>query len=352
VKPRNQPLSPDQEAIEAMAAAWLAQRDEGLTAEERTEFDRWRKADVRHEAAAARLEKAWTAMQQLREFRPASRVHPDRDLLAGARPTAQIISFRIVAAATGLAAAVACGFFLWRATPGNSTSASVQPAHATSVYATTADGYQRVTLEDGSVLELNANSRARVDFLPTERRVQLVQGEAHFTVAKAPQRPFIVRAGDVAVRAVGTAFNVRIDDDEVEVLVTEGRVGVVNQAAPAAEAALPELGAGQRLVVGAKRADDPTPMQVENLTREAVEGSLAWQGPRLRFADTPLASVVAQFNRHNKIQVELGDASLMSVPVDGSFRPENVEAFIRLLESDSIRAERVGPDRIILHRAP
>jgi transmembrane sensor len=335
-----------------MAAAWLAQRDEGLTAEEEVEFDRWRRSDPRHEAAAARLEKGWGALQQLREFRPASRVHPDRDLLAGARPPAQIISFRTVAALAGLAAAIAWGVFVWRGTPAGPASASVQPVYATSVYATTADGYQRVTLEDGSVLELNANSRARVDFLPAERRVQLVQGEAHFTVAKAPQRPFIVRAGDVAVRAVGTAFNVRIDDNEVEVLVTEGRVGVANEAASAAEAALPELGAGQRLVVTTKRLDAPSP-HVENLPPAVMESALAWQGPRLRFADTPLSSVVAQFNRHNQIQIELGDASLMSMPVDGSFRPENVEAFVRLLESDrSISAERVGQERIILRRAP
>ena len=51
-------------------------------------------------------------------------------------------------------------------------------------------------------------------------------GEAYFTVAKNPGRPFVVAAGGVGVRAVGTAFNVRLDSDAVEVLVTEGRVQV------------------------------------------------------------------------------------------------------------------------------
>jgi transmembrane sensor len=350
VKPRDQPLSPDQEAIEAMAAAWLAQRDEGLTADEQADFDRWREADARHEAAVIRLEKTWAALQQLREFRPASRVHPNRDLLADARPAAPLISFRTATAALGVAAAVALVAFFGWPRPAATPPVSEQP-----VYATTADGYQRVTLDDGSVLELNANSLARVNFNPAERRVQLVRGEAHFTVARNPQRPFIVQAGSVSVRAVGTAFNVRLDgnDDEVEVLVTEGRVGVTNQSASATDPALPELGAGQRLVVTARRADIPALVHVEDLRPEVMDASLAWQGPRLRFADTPLASVVAQFNRHNAIQIELGDAGLTSVPVDGNFRSENVEAFIRLLELEgSIRAERVGNDRIILHRAP
>lgn len=333
-----------------MAAAWLAQRDEGLTAEEQADFERWRQADPRHAAAVARLEQTWSALQQLREFRPESRVHPDRDLLAGARPPARIISFPVAAALTGLAAALALVALVNWPRPAATPSA---PAPTLPVYATTADGYQRVTLEDGSVLELNANSLARVNYTPAERRVQLVRGEAHFTVAKNPSRPFIVEADTVAVRAVGTAFNVRLGERDVEVLVTEGRVRVERHAAgAAAPTELPELGVGGRLVVPTGAAPIPGPVRVENLAPETVQESLAWQGPRLRFVDTPLASVVAQFNRHNQIQLEIGDASLADVPVDGSFRSENVEAFIRLLESDrSIRADRVGKDRIILHRA-
>lgn len=330
-----------------MAAAWLAQRDEGLTAEETAGFARWQQADPRHAAAVARLAKTWSALQQLREFRPESRVHPDRDLLAGAGAPGRIISFPAVAALAGLAAALAIAAVQWWPRP-----AAVVPAPEQPVYATTAGGYQRVTLEDGSVLELNANSLARVNYQPGERRVQLVRGEAHFTVAKNKARPFIVGAGPVAVRAVGTAFNVRLAEDNVEVLVTEGRVKVENRAA---SAELPELGVGDRLVVSTQGTPDARPARVEPLSREAVQASLAWQGPRLRFVETPLASVVTQFNQHNRIQVELGDASLAAVPVDGSFPAENVEAFIRLLESNpssSIQVERRGGDRIILHRVP
>lgn len=345
---RRPPLSPHDEAIEAIAAAWLAQRDDGLTAADEADFARWQQADPRHAAAVARLEKTWASLQQLREFRPESRVHPNRDLLAGRRPAARIISFPGAAALAGLAAAVAVGLFFWRATP---PSATGQPVHATTAYATTAEGYQRVTLSDGSVLELNANSEVRVDFLPAERHVQLLRGEAHFTVAKNPQRPFVVHAGTVAVRAVGTAFNVRLANHGVEVLVTEGRVKVDGGAA--ATGGLPELGVGQRLLVPTRPGSVATALEPEVLTAAVVQTTLAWQGPRLRFVETPLADVVAQFNRHNRIQIELGDASLASLPVDGSFRSENVEAFIRLLESDhTIQVERIGEDRITLRRVP
>lgn len=333
-----------------MAATWLAQRDDGLSAEEQADFARWQQADPRHAAAVARLEMTWTALQQLREFRPESRVHPDRDLLAGARPPAKIISFPAAAALAGLAAAVALAAFTWwppRPAPSPAAAGSA-------AYATTADGYQRVTLEDGSVLELNANSLVHVHYLPEQRRVELKRGEAHFTVAKQPQRPFIVRAGTVAVRAVGTAFNVRLAERDVEVLVTEGRVKVENHpAGAAAPGELPELGTGERLVVSTQTGPAPAPARAELLPPEAMQAALAWQGPRLRFVETPLADVVTQFNRHNRIQIGLADASLAGLPVDGSFRSENVEAFIRLLESDrTIRVERVTPDRIIIHRVP
>lgn len=351
MKPPRQPLSSHEEAIEATAAAWLAQRDEGLTTEEAAEFARWQKADARHAAAVLRLERTWSALQQLREFRPESRVHPDRDLLASAPAPGRVISFPAAAALAGLAAVLALAVFAWWSRPAAADAEFVPQTYA---YATTAGGYQRVTLEDGSVLELNADSLARVQFSPAERRVQLVRGEGHFAVAKNPQRPFLVAAGAVTVRAVGTAFNVRFDEGEVEVLVTEGRVQVESHAAGAAAAGgPPELGVGQRLVVSAQARTVVAPAQPETLSPEALQQELAWQGPRLRFVETPLAGVVEQFNRHNRLQVELGDASLATLPVDGSFRAENVEAFIRLLEKDpAIVVERAGPDRIVLRRTP
>lgn len=351
---RQRPLSPHNEAIEAMAAAWLAQRDEGLTVEEAAEFSKWRQSDPRHAAAVERLEQTWKLLQPLREFRPEARQHPDRDLLTGAKPPRAVIIFPRVAALAALAAAVAVGVFYFRPAPLASGPIANEVVAATT-YATTADGYQRVTLSDGSVLELNANSEARVEMLPAARHVQLVRGEGHFTVAKNKQRPFIVHANGVDVRAVGTAFNVRLANrGDIEVLVTEGRVHVERQAGASAPETLPELGVGDRLLVQAAPAVGTTP-RAEKVSAEAMQQALAWQGPYLRFSETPLVSVVAQFNEHNRVKIELGDATLASVPVDGRFRPDNIEALIRLFENtpnSKILVERVNPERIVLHRAP
>jgi transmembrane sensor len=342
----------DHESIEATAAAWLAERDDGFTPLQQAQFEHWRQADRRHAAAVDRLEQTWTALQQLREYRPEALVHPDRDLLARPRAS-KVVPFPALVTALAAAAvlALAAVWFWPRTTP----VATVQPDH----FATTAGGYQRMTLSDGSVVELNASSEVRVHYTAAERRVQLVRGEANFTVAKNKERPFWVEAGTIAVRAVGTAFNVRMDAREVEVMVTEGKVQVERTvaltAAPATQlaVAIPILSAGQRTTVSIlpEAVAAPAP-QVDLVAPEVMREALAWQGPRLVFSATPLSEVVAQFNRRNQVQLVLGDTELGALPVGGSFRAENVEAFVRLLASDAdIAVTRDGPDRIVLRKA-
>lgn len=354
MKPHDSARASGDEAIEATAAAWLAEQDAGLSADEAAAFARWRAADPRHAAALARLENAWGALQQLRDFRPEAQRHPDRDLLkTPPRRRGLIVSFP--SAALAAAALVAFGVFgTWR---------TLRPVPAAEQnYATTADSYERVLLDDGSVLELNGASQVGVRFTADTRRVRLIAGEAHFTVAKNAARPFVVDAGTVAVRAVGTAFNVRFGPGNVEVLVTEGRVAVAVDAGDAAKTgdrkaetrpAPAEVAANERVVVPAAKAVSAAPLQVERVEPEMMQAALAWQGPRLVFVDTPLADAAAQFNRRNRVQLGLADASLAALPIGGSFRAENVDAFVRLLESGGdIVADRSDPARILLRARP
>jgi transmembrane sensor len=106
------------------------------------------------------------------------------------------------------------------------------------------------------------------------------------------------------------------------------------------------LVANERALIPAVRR---TALVVEPVTPAAVRDALAWQGPRLVFVDTPLTEVVTQFNRRNAVQLVLADAALGSLPVGGSFRAENVEAFVRLLESGGeVVVDRSASDRLVL----
>ena len=337
------------EAIEARAAAWLAEQDAGMPPEVLKKFIAWRAADRRHAAAVQRLRQTWAALQPLREYRPTARTHPDPDLLSPDRRTPITRFFRpaVVLPFAAMLALVAA----WWWSP-----AFVRSDHPSDqTYATTVGGYQRIGLADGSMVELNSNTDIRVSYSPGERRIALLHGEAHFTVAKNKDRPFRVAADGVMVCAVGTAFDVRVAPRGIEVLVTAGTVQLSRgRAASTGRSSLDTataslVTAGWRAFVPRRETEPPS---IEKMASPAVRDLLAWQGSRLVFVEMPLGEVIEQFNQHNQVQLSLVDPELAKMPVGGSFAADNVETFVRLLSSNGdLTAEHVNADQIILRKA-
>lgn len=348
------PRASEHESIEARAAAWIAEADEGLTPEQESEFAAWRAKDPRHEAAVIRLQSAWQALSQLREFRPEAKQHPDPDLLA---PTAEskVVPFpwKPVFATAAAALIAVTSFFYWGQLSASYPAPELRPTRmAQTHYETTKGGYQRATLPDGSVVELNENSAIDLVFALDERRVELRRGEVHFTVSKNKERPFVVEANGLDVWAVGTAFNVRLDPDAVQVLVTEGKVRF--HETDASEQSLsdsPVMLPGDLAVV--THQSDGLHSQIERLNDAAVRDALSWQGSRLIFVDTPLSEVISQFNIRNKVQIQIADPELAGFLVGGSFHSENIEAFVRLMASNQgIQVKRPSPDVVVLEQTP
>lgn len=328
------------------AAAWVLRQDRGLTAAEQDAFSQWLARDPRHGAELARFRRHWQRLDPLADWRPEHSARPNPDLLAPKpAPRTHAPGWLLI----GLAAAATVAVMLWRH-PWDAPVAA--PAEA----ATVADAaVVRRVLEDGTVVELNRGAVLTEHFTPAERRVRLTAGEAHFTVTKNPARPFVVAAQGMDVRAVGTAFNVRLGSAAVEVLVTEGRVRVDDTRpgpiAPETKPALvPELAAGERAVVSL--APQPEPVRIAVLTAGEIERVLAWQHRLLEFNAVPLAEVVAEFNRRNALQLVVADAELAAVRITTSFRSDNVDGFVRLLELGfGAGAERRGEREIVLRKA-
>ena len=316
------------------AGAWLARRDRGFSATEQEEFARWLRANPRHARAVAQLERTMATFDRLRAFAPHAPAPPDRDFFA---PPPARRWFYPSLAALGIAATLLLSFWL-----------GPSGAPARWHYATAPGGYERARLIDGSTIELNGGTSLDVEFTPAQRQVRLIRGEAHFQVAKDPAHPFVVTANAVAVSAVGTAFNVRVGQVGVEVLVTEGRVRVeppppppAPRDAPASVAApaIPLLTAGQKIVVSSDTRSEPAKIAV--LSPEEIERTLAWQPRVAEFAKTPLREVVAAFNRQNRQQIVVDDPELDGLRIGGNFRTDQPDAFVRLLETSfGIEAER------------
>ena len=340
--------NPSNAAIEDAAIAWLTERDDGFSPAREREFAQWLRTDPRHAATVARLEQTLGLLGELPAFR--TQLNNAFDRAAPIVPFPPITPPAVVRparrrprvfAGIGLAAALALGSFLgWHA---------LRPP-ATIHYTTTVAGYERARLDDGSTLELNAASAARVQFTAAERRVELTNGEAHFAVAHDTARPFIVNAGGIAVRAVGTAFNVRYTDaGAIEVTVTEGKVAVsgAERVDPDALSNAIFVTAGQRIVLP-RHAPPPTVEQVDPATLRAA---LAWQSRLADFAEAPLADVIARFNTRSRIHLFLADETLADRRIGGTFALDESEAFVRLLERDGeIIGERLGETEIHLRR--
>ena len=349
VEPSNADSSAD---LEAVASAWLARRDRGLTAAEQDTYLEWLRADLRHGAMIAHLEKTWGALDVLKEWRPTHSARPNPDLLATPQARTKIWAhlrkFPFAVPTLAAAAAVALGLFVFQ-----SVSRETQVPTGT---VRVIPSPERLTLEDGSVVELNHGGKIETDFTAETRRVRLVRGEAHFTVTKNPARPFIVEANGVAVRAVGTAFNVRHASDAVEVLVTEGKVQVERPVAPVAPSASIPLAPTPTALVAGERAivDTTAPAAqpvVATVTPTEIARALSWQGVRLEFTELPLAEVVTEFNLRNRQQLVVGDVPTGRLRVGGSFRADNVDAFVRLLEASfGVSAHRRDDGALVLRQ--
>jgi transmembrane sensor len=318
-------------AIERVAADWLAlQACRPLTGGERAAFEAWCGEDARHAAAVAELAATWRTLDGLAAYPRPTDDPANPDFF-----TRPVPFRRRWGLALGVAAAVAAGLLGVLSPSWREARPEVREA------GWTADG-ARQRLADGSIVELRADARVELGYTAGARRVRLLQGEAFFTVARDASRPFIVEAGGAAVRAVGTAFAVRVAPTAVVVLVAEGVV-MVKPPIPPITAADPATGnegsfetqlvAGQRTTVVTAEAEALLPLRVETLSAAEIARELAWQGGALAFEATPLSEVVVQFSQRNARRIEIAQPELAGLQISGRFRADNLEGFVELLES-------------------
>jgi transmembrane sensor len=255
-------------------------------------------------------------------------------------------------AAAGCAAAVAILFLAWlRPAPDAGPVASAAKPSVTLTVLTP----ERQTLADGSVVDLKAGARIETEFTATQRVVTLSRGAAHFQVV-TDGRPFLVKAAGVTAQALGTVFLVERDAGAVSVVVTEGRVAVHRGSAAVVSAPIapsaepPVLGAGEAVnVTIADAAGAASAMR--SLSDEEMREKLSWRLPRLEFSGTPLAEVIAVFNRHNSVRFTIAEPELEKLAVSGILRADRIEALVEMLEADfQLRVERRGTDLVIRKR--
>ena len=270
--------------IKQEAARWIIERDAGmLTADDEKHLAAWLGADPQHAQAFTRLERSWAVLGgadlkvEVRRWK---------------RPVPHMISVWHPRWAGGALAAslmlfVMAGAYDW-------------PTRL-QADAMTATGEQRaVPLPDGSIVQLNTGSAISVDFRKDRRLINLLKGEAAFSVAPDSTRPFTVRAGNGTTTAVGTRFIVRSTDDNTEVSVTEHSVKVALSEPIPGKLGDTIVNEGQAIRYNAN-----------GLSRRHmvdVVDAAAWTRGHMIFIDRPLTEVVAELNRYHAGYIRvLGD---------------------------------------------
>ena len=252
------------------------------------------------------------------------------------------------------------------------------------IYATAIGELQLQTLADGSVVQINTNSQVQLDYSATVRKVRLIRGEAHFDVTHDPDRPFEVYAGKGMVKAVGTAFSVRLSHDYIKVTVSEGRVDLAaiveepietrtdtsdSGARPGADSAyrsnkpalrkIGSLGQGQiatfsnQAILAELRGSDDSGSsiipEINTLAEQELARQLSWREGYLVFAGDPLSYVVDEVNRYMPITIEIADPTLNQLRIGGRFKVGELEAMFDVLESSfGIQVSRLDDRHIQL----
>jgi transmembrane sensor len=323
-------MPPEINRIDAEAAAWAVRLSRGsLSNGQQAELDAWLKADTRHRGALVRSSAAWIDLDRLAALAGRTRQADSWSRLAqGIGPSPSRRWFLAAGLATTAVAGGGGGWWYL--------------SQRGQVYVSDVGEVRRVTLADGSSMLLNTATRAVVHFKAQLREVELIRGEGLFEVAKEVTRPFIVRAGGVSVRAVGTVFAVRALSEDVDVTVTEGVVEVADTDLPGS-AARQRVSADQRAVVTPRQG-----IKVQAVSAAQAERRLAWRDGMLAFDGEPLFEAVAEINRHNLRKIKIDDPRLGERPVVGIFRASDEEGFARAVAAALNAESSEGDDTIHL----
>lgn len=318
------------------AAEWMGRLNaEDCSPAERAAFESWLVSSPDNRAAFDRCRKIWSMPKQLAGHSEMfAKLVAKADAVPNhARSKRGADRYRWPAAlAAGMATlAIAAGWILVRESPDRTR------------IATAASEMRSTALPDGSTIVLNARTTISTAFTDLERRVVMSGGEAFFDVARDSARPFIVRVGNSEVRVVGTQFNVRESNGELEVVVRQGKVNVVPDSTVAPTASVPrvELTPGNRLRVNTSD-NQVVVAQVD------PERLTAWRTGMIKFDSIALSEVIEDVNRYTDKPMVIANDSLRALPISGRFRVGDTESVRFLLRERFDVQSYVEQDRIVL----
>ncbi|ROM40019.1 iron dicitrate transport regulator FecR [Pseudomonas poae] len=291
--------APIAEEVVEQASEWLMLQWGGdLHGEQHQAFARWQAADPEHR-------RAWQRLQQLQQTLGGVPAESARAVLRDTPDTQRRAALKLLGL---LLVAGGSGYLVQRSEPWQVAFAA---------HRTTTGEIRRVTLSDGTRVDLNSDSAFDMHFNGSERRIRLIRGEILLTSGHDPLRPLIVETPAGDVQALGTRFAVRELPDGSRVDLFEGRVRV----SPVQGAAV-QMSAGESLWFNAR----------ESSALPAVNANASsWTEHRLVAERQPLGEFVAQLSRYRPGVLRC-DPAVADLLLTGVFPLRNTNAILAALE--------------------
>ena len=337
------------EEIHQQACEWVSRIDRGLSAEEQKDIASWCQQSDVHRAMLFEIAELWDHLSSLNEL---SGLFPLREKEPAQRNLFSETTRWAVAASFAMAIVLGGTWLANQHGLVDHTLAEHQMNQSDTIE--TIIGQQKpVSLPDGSVVHLNTNSQINIDFSENQRNIELVRGEAHFDVAHDEQRPFIVQAGENKVTAVGTAFNIQLENEgHFELLVTEGKVLVQDVAQVTMTDEHPLEQQGLLMVSGEKAVISTQASEPVNIPLDQVQKDLAWQQGMLVFQGESLSEALHEVSRYTSISFTISDEQIKQRRVAGYFKAGDIDGLLFALKNNfGIEHVKQANNRIELRSA-
>ncbi|WP_417624337.1 FecR family protein [Paremcibacter congregatus] len=323
-KSSDQPVRPDEVHM------WFTLMNSGeVTAEDKAEFAAWRLENPGLYERYKTLEKTWDMAKDVTPSMPPGLAEVE----AGSIKYSRV-----------LAALAACLLIFFFVRPTDAPAPSPHTAYQTAI-----SQIDRVNLEDGSQVLLNARSDMKVAMSTLRRDITLNEGEALFSVAHDKHRPFVVKARNGEVQAIGTEFNVDIRNDFVHVVVLEGVVKVTRYDENGENPNVLIARAGEEISYGGAHPGKSEKIALKTVAEPAE--AVAWQEGKLIFNGDKLQDVVEEIGRYTNTPISIADESLKELSLYGIFNARDTEGILAAISSAlPVTIEHRGEEIILLRK--
>lgn len=330
------------------ASLWISKLDRGMTDKELSELKAWLNVSQKHVETFLQLAELWDKMESLSQL---SELFPHKPQYSSNK------NFPVYAWAASIIFASLISLGMWLNADVFWGQGAAQIVQFNSKYETKVGEHSTFFLQDKTKLELNTNSLVTVTYTNKQRVFELLRGEIHVTVAHNKHKPLSVYAGSNIIQAVGTAFNVELGSEKVELIVTDGKVLVsdINKlsAAPleledvylspqsfaVSKGQKAQLKASDNIIIGSDEVK--------------LASDLAWQQGNLIFRGESLAEAMQEVSRYTNYQFDFSDEEIKKLQIAGFFKTADINSFLVALESNfDVTYEKMSKNRIKLSKKP